>query len=64
MEARKHRTPVGDEGDRKVEAPPRKKFRLVKLEERIAPGHYNPHSKWVGNHDGQSSDPISSSVGY
>jgi hypothetical protein len=33
---------------------PRKRFRLEKLEERIAPvlrlcGHYNPNTKWVGH---------------
>jgi hypothetical protein len=36
---------------RKSEPPTasRRRFRLEKLEERIAPaGHYNPQSKWVG----------------
>ena len=33
---------------------PRKRFRIQKLEERIAPvvrlcGHYNPQTKWVGH---------------
>jgi hypothetical protein len=34
-------------------AEPRKRFRIEKIEERIAPGgHYNPHSKWVGDGGG------------
>jgi len=38
----------------------RKRFRLEKLEERIAPkGHYNPHTKWVGDgNDGGGSNSI------
>jgi hypothetical protein len=36
-------------------SPPRKRFRLARLEERIAPkGHLNPKSKWVGGGGGSS----------
>jgi len=35
---------------------PRKRFRLDKLEERIAPKlHQNPHTKWVGGGNGTDS---------
>ena len=44
---------------------PRKRFRLEKLEERIAPGgHYNPHSKWVGGGNGGGGGGSSISGGY
>ena len=44
---------------------PRKRFRIEKVEERIAPGgHYNPHSKLVGdgNGGGGSSNSGSGSI--
>ena len=32
---------------------PQKRFRIDRIEERIAPGgHYNPQSKWVGDGNG------------
>jgi len=44
----------------------KKRFRIEKLEERIAPKiHSNPHSKWVGSVDsGASGDPNSFSSFY
>jgi hypothetical protein len=44
----------------------RKRFRIEKVEERIAPGgHYNPHSKWVGGSDpgGSAQSSVSGSIG-
>jgi hypothetical protein len=43
--------------------PPKKRFHIEKLEERIAPAaHYNPHSKWVGNGGGGDSSASGSLV--
>jgi hypothetical protein len=43
---------------------PRKRFRIEKIEERIAPrGHYNPHSKWVGDGAGNYDSSASGSSG-
>ena len=42
---------------------PRKRFRIDRIEERIAPGgHYNPQSKWVGggNNDSSASGSLAS----
>ena len=42
---------------------PRKRFRIEKIEERIAPGgHYNPQSKWVGDGNGDGGGTAQSSV--
>ena len=43
---------------------PRKRFRIERIEERIAPGgHNNPHSKWVGDgNDGGGSSASGSSI--
>jgi len=69
MDPKKITTPV--EQPVPVEPPaPRKRFRIEKIEERIAPGgHYNPHSKWVGGGggggDSSTSSGLSSSIsGY
>jgi hypothetical protein len=45
-----------------LQAPaPRKRFRIEKVEERIAPGaHYNPHTKLVGTGTGVGS--VNSSI--
>ena len=52
MESKNNRPPP--EQPMPPEGPaPRKRFRIEKVEERIAPGgHYNPHSKWVGDGNG------------
>lgn len=43
---------------------PRKRFRLEKLEERIAPkGHFNPKSKWVGGGGDSGSSNAASDSG-
>jgi hypothetical protein len=50
-----------------AERPPaqRKRFRIEKVEERIAPGgHYNPHSKWVGDGNGKDGGSIVSTSIY
>jgi hypothetical protein len=47
---------AGPRGDDVPASTPRRRFRLEKLEERIAPaGHYNTQSKWVGGGGGGSS---------
>jgi hypothetical protein len=62
------RDPAQAEPPRAAETPPapRKRFRIEKIEERIAPGgHYNPHSKWVGGSDpgGSAQSSVSGSIG-
>ena len=43
---------------------PQKRFRIEKIEERIAPGgHYNPQSKWVGGGGGNYDSSASGSSG-
>ena len=45
--------PQNDRKPNEPPAPPKKRFRLEKLEERIAPAsHLNPHSKEVGDGNG------------
>jgi len=42
----------------------RKRFRIEKIEERIAPGgHYNPQSKWVGGSYPSGSASSGASIG-
>jgi len=50
-------TPEQSAPDRTLSEPASKKrFRIEKIEERIAPGgHYNPQSKWVGGSSYNSS---------
>jgi hypothetical protein len=49
---------------REAASTPRKRFRIDKIEERIAPGgHYNPQSKWVGDGNGGGGSSNSGSGG-
>jgi hypothetical protein len=51
--------PVRRPSEDKPSPAPRKRFRLARLEERVAPkGHLNPKSKWVGSGSGGSSNTI------
>jgi hypothetical protein len=53
MKPMNDRTQLGE--PRPAKAPSRKRFRIEKLEARIAPakgGHLNPKSKWVGSTNG------------
>ena len=57
----KHDAKTPPETPRKAVPAPKRRFRLEKLEERIAPaGHYNPQSKWVGGGGGGGGSATSS----
>jgi hypothetical protein len=59
MDLQPERTSIQTPPSTAQSAAPRKRFRVEKLEERIAPAaHYNPHSKLVGGggNDGGSSN--------
>ena len=61
MESQNDRKP--HEEAQPAQPPPKKHFRIEKMEERIAPrAHFNPHSKLVGDGGGGADSGTSSGL--